>query len=344
MSLRRRFLPSLILLSMSAYAVDEGPIPVRTERLDNLLSAQTYSAPATVEPLNRPRLTAEVDGRIERLRARIGDRVNAGDLLVELDCRVHEQREKNVAAALARANAQWAFAKQQYKRAENLQRKRNISEELLDQRRSEQTSANAEVDAQKAQLALAEIDVERCRITAPFDAVVSDRLASEGDLANQGTPLLELVQMDRAEVSAEVRVQEAETLFQARDPQFEYQQTRLPLRLRALPPLVDERTRTREARLEFADRTAPVGSAGRLIWQSAERLLPAYLLVRRNDRLGVFITNDGKAHFVALPEAREGQPARTDLPGETRLITEGRQRLQEGDAVSPAGDKAGARQ
>lgn len=332
MSPRIRLAGLLLLLIVQAAGAD--PIPVRTERLQTLLSPQTFSAPATVEPLNRPRLSAQVTGSIAHLPVQVGDNVRTGELLVELDCQVHQQREKNADAALSRANAHRRFAAEQLQRAQNLKRKSSISEEVLDQRRTELLTAEADVRSQQAQLALARIDVERCRILSPFDAVVGERLASEGDLANPGTPLLELVQLDRAEVSAAVRTHEADTLAQAPAPHFEYLGGNLPLRLRALPPLVDERTRTREARLQFVSGSAPVGSAGRLIWSSSERLLPAHLPVRRGEQLGVFVARDGEAVFVPLYGAREGQPARVDLPGDSLLITEGRQRLNHGDAIT----------
>lgn len=329
--------PALFLLGTTLTAcalADDQPIPVRTQPLAQLLSPQTYSAPASVEPLNRPRLAAEVTGRVLNIPVRVGEQVKQGQLLVELDCSMHLQREQTAEAALSRATAQQKFAEQQLRRADNLMRNNSISEELADQRRTEVQSNRAEVRSQRAQLEMARIDVQRCRVHAPFDALVSARLASVGGRADPGSALLELVQLNQVEVSAQVRAHEAGTLEQARDPEFEYQQQRLPLRLRALPPLVDERTRTREARLEFSERQAPVGTAGRLVWQSAERMLPAHLPVRRGEQLGVFVDQQGLARFVALPDAREGQPARVQLPADTRLVTEGRQRLKDGDAIT----------
>jgi len=327
-----------LLLAPAAQADAQQPIPVRTQLLGELLSPQRYSAPATVKPFNRPQLAAEVTGRILHMPVRVGEQVSQDQLLVELDCRVHEQREKTAAAATSRARAQRQLADAQLQRAQNLKRNSSISEELLDQRRTELLSAQAELRSQQALLQLAQIDVERCHISAPFDALVSQRLASEGGLANPGTPLLELVQLSQLEVSAEVRAHEADTLAEANGPSFLYQQQRYPLRLRALPPLIDERSRTREARLQFSGESAPVGAAGRLVWSSRERLLPAHYLVRRGEQLGVFVARAGKAAFVALPAAREGQPAAVALADDERLITEGRQRLGDGDPIEILGN------
>ena len=59
---------------------------------------------------------------------------------------------------------------------------------------------------------------------------------------------------------------------------------------------------------------------------------------RRNGRLGIFLFDDGKARFVPLDAALEGQPAVVDLPAETLLIDQGRESLNEGDAVVDAGN------
>ena len=57
-------------------------------------------------------------------------------------------------------------------------------------------------------------------------------------------------------------------------------------------------------------------------------------MVRRGGQLGIFHVNDGVAHFHPLPGNLEGQPARVDLPADTRIVVEGRHRLADGDAVA----------
>jgi hypothetical protein len=63
-------------------------------------------------------------------------------------------------------------------------------------------------------------------------------------------------------------------------------------------------------------------------------MLPANLISRRDGILGVFLLDDGKARLEPLPDAQEGRPARVNLPAGTQVITMGRERLQDGVAVS----------
>ena len=102
-------------------------------------------------------------------------------------------------------------------------------------------------------------------------------------------------------------------------------------------PVIDSRTRTREARLRFAEENAPVGAAGRVLWQGESLQLPAGYLVRRSQQLGIFYVDGDQARFYPVPGAVEGQPAVVDLQAESLLIVEGRQRLADGDAISVQG-------
>jgi RND family efflux transporter MFP subunit len=316
----------------------QAAVPVSTAVLGELISPQVFSAPAQVKPLNRSQIAAEVSGQILRLPVRVGEVVAADTVLVELDCRAHQAQVQAADAALQRAQAQLRFARSQWQRAQNLKRRGSISNEILEQRRLAVNTASAEVQAQRVQQDLAQLQVQHCQIRAPFAALISQRLGSVGGYATPGASLLELVQLEQREVRAELRTTTAESLRAGDQIRFRYQGQDYPVQLRALLPLVDERTRTREARLVFvADgAVADIGAAGRLTWRSRQPILAAQYLVRRDGQLGVFIVQEDQARFMALTQAQEGQPVAVDLPPTTMLVVEGRQRLQDGDLIQVA--------
>ena len=80
-------------------------------------------------------------------------------------------------------------------------------------------------------------------------------------------------------------------------------------------------------------RAAISGTAGRVLWPGTGSLLPPDYLVRRDGELGIFIVEDDRARFIALPEAEDGRPVAVELPAQTQLIAAGRQRLTDGDEV-----------
>lgn len=313
-----------------------APVNVRTVPVGDVLEVSVYSAPATVEANNEPEIAAEIDARVLALPLQIGDPVTADQILARLDCTSHESRLAVARAELEISRVQQTHAREQLTRALNLKKNKNISEELLGQRRMELGAKEAEVAARAEAVRQASIDVGHCDIKAPFDAVVMDREVSVGTFVTRGKPIVRLLEASGQEVSVLLRENEALKLPQASELVFESGGMSFPVSLRALLPAVDPISRTREARLSFTAGAALPGSAGRLTWRGAERLVPADYLVRRDGKLGIFVVNDERAHFIAIPEAQEGQPTSVELAEGTRLVTEGRQRLLDGDPVTIA--------
>jgi RND family efflux transporter MFP subunit len=333
---RGGFACTLAALLLSAWlrpAAGADPIPVRTAPLAEVLTQAVHSAPATVVARNDARLAAEIDARVVAIEVQVGDRVAGGQILARLDCRRHESLLAAARAALERARAQEGFALQQLERARDLRRNKSVSEELVDQRATELAVARAEAAGAGETLKQAEIDVAGCRVAAPFDGMVTARLASVGDYAQRGTALLGVLESANLEVSAALRIDQVESLRIADDARFEAAGSAYPLQLRSVVQQADTQARTREARLSLKGPGPVAGTPGRLVWTGARNLLNADLLVRRDGALGVFLVDAGKARFVALPDAEEGRPAAAELPAASRLVIEGRQRLTEGAAV-----------
>jgi len=319
-------------LTLPTTQARESMSSITTAPLGELLFHPEYSAPATTLSLNNSRISAETAGRIRQIPVKVGDQVAKDDLLVELECRDNRLRRRQAESILKGAEARLTLARRQRERTQSLRKDRNVSEELLNQREADVRTAAAERMNRIAALEKAQLDEARCQVRAPFSGIVMERLAGEGEWVNIGQPLVQLLDNQRLEVSAQVPVNRVDSLRNALAPRFESDH-RYPLRLRRILPVVETRGRYREARLEFSAAKALPGSAGRLVWSSSAAVLPADLIERRGDTLGVFLLRAGKARFHPLPDALEGQPARVDLPTESLLIIEGRQGLSDGDPV-----------
>ena len=325
------------LLAVSSPPVmSEGEAQVvGTVRLADVTAAADYSAPATVVARYAPRIATEIDARVSTVPVEVGDRVAPGDVVATLDCERAQATLAIARAELERASAQRRFAATQLERARDLTRSKSISDEVRDQRRSELAAAEADQTVRDRQVRLAELDVDHCVIRSPIAGAVTGRYVSVGDYAVRGSAVVDLVETEGQEVSAALRDDQVRSLQRAEQRAFTSNGDRREVALRALLPQVDPATRTREARLRFTTaRGGPdPGTAGRLVWQGHEVLVPATYLVRRGQALGVFVLDQGSARFVALPDAQDGRPAVVDLDPQTRLIDEGRQRLNDGDAV-----------
>ena len=162
---------------------------------------------------------------------------------------------------------------------------------------------------------------------------LSGKSSSYGGALFGDKVIVGLIQTDGQEVSVALRHGQAKTLQAAGDIHFDHNGQRHPVTLRTLLPYIDAMTRTREARLVFDAAPAAPGAAGRLVWQGRQRLLPPEFLMRRDGRIGVFVLDGEQARFHPLPDAQDGRPAAVDFAPDTRLIADGRQRLNDGDTV-----------
>ena len=312
-------------------------IQVETTRLGSVLEVPVYSAPATVVARHEPRIAAEIAAKVVALPVDVGDRVEPGDELARMDCARYEAQQAAATAALTRAAAQHEFAARQLQRAQDLRRKKSISEELLDQRRTELAGAETDEQSARASLRQTAIDVTNCVVRSPLSAVVTARHVSVGDYVAPGSPLLDLTELAGQEVSVALRSDQVDAFREAGDWEYVASADTRALRLRKILPVADPLARTREARLVFDAEPAIPGSAGRVTWSGGDAQIPAEYLVRRDGQLGVFVLDGGSSRFVPLSDALEGRPAATTLPPDTRLITSGRQRLNDGDTVEVTG-------
>lgn len=337
------YLGSLFLLSSVAAAADV-PHAVTWQPLGELLIQAQHEAPAAAQSLNESRIASEVTAVVRTLPVQVGEVVEAGATLVELDPRDAQLALDRAQAALAAAQARIRLAEFQLQRARELHERNFASADTLTQRETELALAQAERAAATAQVASAQRDLDKCTIRAPYRAIVHARSAQLGELAAPGSPLLTLIDVSRIEVSAQIQPQDSASLQAADDILFVAPGTRYAVRLLRISPAIDRATRTQEARLPFSGQAAPPGTEGTIRWQGETNLLPADLLSRRNGRLGVFVADGDTARFAVLEQAQEGRPVAVTLAPATRVIVDGRFSLQDGVkiAATRAGSGTGA--
>ena len=321
---------AILLLSMN-YCVQAAP-SVSVEPVSQLIISKAQTAPAAVVSTNQSKISSEITAMIKQINVEVVQSVKQGDALVLLDCRVLKARLAQQRAILSTLTENLKYTKSQLSRANNLKKDKNISEELFEKRQADQRSLEAKILAQRQLIKIHQLDVEKCIVLAPYDGVIEARLASVGELALPGTPLIQIRQTDNLEVSAQIRSEQVlstdDAIF------FEIGHQRYPLAIARISPLVDTHTRAREVRLLFTDQVADSGTAGRISWTNKQKWLPSDLLVRRDEQLGVFLLKQGKAVFIALPNAIEGQDVAVKFNDQDKVIVDGRHLINDGDSVN----------
>lgn len=180
-------------------------------------------ATGTVRPAREISLSARVEGEVVELGDDFvpGGFVGAGELLVRIDDADYrvtlEQRRSALEQAIADRQiegGQGAAAESDY---------RQFDRELPPERRSlvlrepQRRSAQASVDAARAAVRQAELELERTAVEAPFDAHVLGREVNLGSQVSPGTALGRLVGLNTYWVEATVPVSDLQWLEAPRD-------------------------------------------------------------------------------------------------------------------------------
>jgi len=130
-------------------------------------------AVGTIQPLRSVKLRPEATGRVTARPVRSGAKVEAGDLIVQLDPRAAR-------AALAEAQATLDETRRDFRRFEELKDENVAAKARLDE-------ARAAFDRAKANMTRAEVELEKRAIRAPFAGVLGIVDIDVGDYIDQGT-------------------------------------------------------------------------------------------------------------------------------------------------------------
>jgi membrane fusion protein (multidrug efflux system) len=154
--------------------------------------------PGRVAPTRVAEVRPRVSGIIVERLFHQGSEVKAGDPLYRIDQRPFEVEVQSNLAALSRAKAVLEQATQHAHRVATLYSQKAMPESENEKAIAAQRQAEADVEARKADLARARLNLDYATIRAPIDGIVGAALVSEGALVvqNDSTPLTVIQQLD----------------------------------------------------------------------------------------------------------------------------------------------------
>jgi membrane fusion protein, multidrug efflux system len=219
---------------------DEG-LAVSVTEVERIELRRSVDVVGTLAARDQTIVSAEVDGRVSKLAADMGDKVAAGAPLVFLDAERLRYRADEQKASLEQtrarlgahgdelpppgqtpdvlsAAAQFAEAQQQLERARRLASKNLVSAEELEKAETQlktaraaheaaiaaERQARAELTAREASLRGATRDLQDAVIRAPFEGVVAERMVSEGQFVRVQSPVMRIVRLHPLRLTAEI--------------------------------------------------------------------------------------------------------------------------------------------
>lgn len=307
---------------------ESGPISVRLQTIEAKPHVAAEEVIGTVRPKLHSVIEAKISGRIEKMLVVPGQEVKAGELLVQLDAREAKAR-------LDQAIAVRQQAENDLKRYEVLRAKQVV------------TPADFEAAQSKAQIAVAaaveaETNLAYATITAPFEGVITRKLADVGDLAALGKGLLEIE--DPHTLQFEAAVPEAvidHVKLGARFP-VHVVSNKLEGIVSEISPSADVASRTYLVKLDLpAGTVLRAGQFGRVaIPVSKTNVLrgPAAAVVQRGQMEFVFVVADKRAQLRIVKTGRRFGNEIELLSGVSageQVVTEHTSSLVDGQLVEP---------
>jgi RND family efflux transporter MFP subunit len=156
------------------------------------------SLPAEVRPYVEAPIYARANGYLKRWLVDIGAKVQAGELLAEIDTPELNQELARARAELAQTDAALALAKITAARWADLLKTSSVSEQEAAEKQSDLALKTANVEAARANLRRLEELQSFARVTAPFTGTITLRRTDVGQLitAGSGRELFRLAQTD----------------------------------------------------------------------------------------------------------------------------------------------------
>jgi len=221
---------------------DTAAKPVQVEAVRQETVRRAVEVVGTLAAVDQVTVSSETEGKVSRILADLGDRVTAGQALIQLDNEKQQYNFDQQKAALARALAQYGAtdpqhlpdiektpdvqkasadlqqAKQSYERANELFKRTLVPRQTLDDAEtalqskkasydaSLQTAKNlrASIQASEATMKLADRQFRDTQIRAPFDGYVEKRLVNLGELVKAQMPVIAVVRLDPLKAIAEI--------------------------------------------------------------------------------------------------------------------------------------------
>ncbi len=208
----------IVLLRLTVFRPDAVDVDVAAVSRGVVEDAVTNSQAGTVRSRRHSRLGAQRAGRVMDVPFREGAVVAEGALLVLLDTSTARARldvtQRDLDASEASADAARAafdYAQAEYTRTSSLFERKLVSQDQMDRAqsrfdtaRADHTAAVARLASARANVHLAQDDLDHLRVTAPFGGVVAQRLVEIGESVVPGQPVVELVDPEALYVSARI--------------------------------------------------------------------------------------------------------------------------------------------
>lgn len=305
---------------------------------------QNFTANGNIAAWQEVVIGSELSGqRITKVNVNVGDSVQRGQVLAEINSESIRAELATAKANYAEAKAVLADASINNQRIQQLKNTGAISQQEATKYLTSQSTAQARLDAAKAQIDSNQLRLTQTQVIAPDHGVISARTATVGSLAQTGQELFRLIRDNRLEWRAEVT---STDLYKLKKGMTAHITSPDPSRsavsgsVRMIAPVIDPQTRYG---LVYVD--IPTTDAIRMgmfvkgefdLGEKPALTVPQTAVLLRDGFSYVFIVNkDNRVtqQKVTLGRRLNDRVEIVDLAANTQLVASGTGFLSDGDLI-----------
>ncbi|RSE32107.1 efflux RND transporter periplasmic adaptor subunit [Acinetobacter junii] len=308
---------------------------------------QVFTANGNIAAWQEVVISSELSGqRLTRVNVNVGDEVKRGQILAEINSETIRADLAAAKASYAEAQAVLADAIINNKRIQQLKNTGAISAQESTQYQTSQATAQARLDAAKAQIESNQLRLAQTQVVSPDNGVISARTATVGSLAQTGQELFRLIRDHRLEWRAEVTTTDLYKLQQGMTAHVispDPSQPKVTGQVRMIAPVIDPQTRYG---LVYVD--LPTTQAIRMgmfvkgefdLGEKTAITIPQTALLLRDGFSYVFVLDKNKRvtqKKVTTGRRQNDRVEIVDLPLNVKVVSSGTGFLTDGDLVNVA--------
>jgi RND family efflux transporter MFP subunit len=182
-------------------AKDQPVRGLRAYKVSERAENRVRRFPSILQPADVSVLSFEIGGQLKAINLQAGQKVQLGDLLAETDSRSLQAQVEQASAGVQQADAQAVNAEADFQRKEELLKKGATTQATFDQSKATLLSAQAQLEQARRQLVLADHNLDRSKLLAPFSGTIARVEVKSFAQVGAGQPIVTLYSDDRFEMS-----------------------------------------------------------------------------------------------------------------------------------------------
>lgn len=333
------------------------PVLATTVEIDDSFEAKRSFTGRAV-PGRISNIAFELGGTVKSVHVDLGDTVEAGAVLADLDTSRLIARRAELRAEADEVEASLDLAERTLKRTRETFAGGHVSAQKLDETEANAISLRARQKRLAASIEALEVDISKAHVTAPFTGVITRRFLDEGTVVAGGTPVVELSENTHMEAHIGMPPEQAQAVEAGAKIEIRNGR-REPIegaRLRSLVPVIEGQTRTMMVTFDLPDGSVSRGELVTAVVRDRQSARGTWLPMRAlsSDVRGLWrvykVVGEGDARHVQFENV---QILYTDvdrvyvtgtIAAGDRVVADGIERLAPGQRVSildrPADGKA----